>query len=66
MSICNAKNVVLYQGNRYKCHTTPAQQNEHNGMCKQCASGLDEDDEYLMCTKHYEQVDDERGPAKPL
>ena len=50
-----------------KCHTTPAHQEEHNGMCLQCAQGMDDDDDkYLTCSKHYEIVDDEKGPPQRL
>ena len=47
MPKCKRKMVPLFQGNCYPCHRTRSKehQNQHNSMCKQCASGLDEDGE---------------------
>ena len=66
MTNCKKKNVLLYKGNRYRCHKgSQKNKKEHNGFCKQCASGKNERGEKLTCPFHYERADDEDDP-EPL
>ena len=63
--MCGAVNRYLYKGTRYQCHQgSEDQQKEHNRMCYECASVIDDSRE---CTRHYEPpfIDYEDYPVEP-
>ena len=68
MPKCKKKNVRLYKGNCYPCHrTTKERQKQHNSMCRQCASGVDESGEVLVCYAHNEQASEgEESPESAM
>ena len=53
---CGTSGVLLWQGNRYRCHTTLEKQNEHNSFCASCAEGVDEDGDATQCPEHLENA----------